>query len=141
MKIIITENQSQSLKEKLQNLVKKHGWDRGVMSVGEKNLLKFGFDNDPMEFLNMYNDLDVVQSEERSTFILYRTEPRKNLLIHNVAIGAVYINFHKIWVILTDKFKCTYDDAKELTEKWLLDIYNLKVISGPLNSPEYFSYI
>ena len=138
MKIIITESQSETLKEKLQNLVKKHGWDRGVISVGKKNLLKLGFNNDPMDFLNIFNDLDIVQSEERPDWTLFRYKPKENLMIYDRKNNYVYINYDDIWSVLEDKFGFNYDETQELTQRWLDEVYNLRgVTTGQFLKPQF----
>ena len=138
MKIIITENQSESLKEKLQTIVKKYGWERGVMSVGEKHLTKLGFNNDPMEFLNLFNDLNVVQSEERPHWTLFRYKSKENLMIYDRKNEYVYINYDKIWSVLEDNFGLSYDETEELTKRWLGEVYNLRgVTPGQFLKPQF----
>jgi superoxide dismutase, Fe-Mn family len=122
-------NESVSLKEKLQNLVKKHGWQRGVISVGEKNLLKLGFNNDPMEFLNLFNDLDVVQSEEKPDWTLFRYKPKENLMIYNRKNDTTYFDYYKIWSVLQESFGLNYDETQEVTKRWLGEVYNLRGIT------------
>ena len=129
MKIIITESQSESLKEKLQTIVKKYGWDGGVMSVGEKNLVKLGFNNDPMEFLNLFNDLDIVQSEEKPHWTLFRYKPKENLMIYDRKNDYVFIDYDKIWSVLRNNFGLNYGETQELTKIWLAEVYNLRGVT------------
>jgi hypothetical protein len=142
MKIIITESQSETLKEKLQTIVKKHGWQRGVISVGEKNLLKLGFNNDPMEFLNMYNDLDIVQSEEQPDWTLFRYKPKENLMVYDRKNDHVFIDYDKIWSILRDNFGLNYDETQEVTERWLGEVYNLRgITTSQWVNPPFHSWV
>ena len=134
MKIIITESQSETIKEKLQAIVKKYGWDRGVMSVGEKHLVKLGFNNDPMEFLNMYNNLDVVQSKENPDWSLFRYKPKENLMIYYRKNDYVYIGYDKIWSVLEDNFDLNYTETQKLTERWLAEVYNLRGVTTVSNA-------
>jgi hypothetical protein len=54
MKFIITEEQQNSLKTKLQKMVKKLGWKKTANVVnGPKNLAQLAFNNDPFDFLNL----------------------------------------------------------------------------------------
>ena len=41
-------------------MVKEDGWELSRIRVGEKNLLKLGFNNDPMEFLNLFNEIFII---------------------------------------------------------------------------------
>jgi hypothetical protein len=118
-----------NLKEKLQNIVKEHGWKRGVISVGDKHLVKLGFNNDPMEFLNLFNDLDVVQSEEKPDWTLFRYKPKENLMIYDRKNEYVYINFDKIWSFLSEGFGLNYSEIQGLTEMWLDEVYNLRGVT------------
>ena len=75
MRIIITENQQSSLQLKLKKMVKDIGVKKTSNVVGGfENLTKLGFNSNPMEFLNMFNDLDVVQLEEKPDLTLFRYE-------------------------------------------------------------------
>lgn len=112
------------IKEKLQNLVKKYGWDKGVMSVGEKNLLKFGFNNNPIEFINIYNDLNIEPSKENLNWLLFRYKPKENLMIY-AETGFLYINYREIWVILEKNFKIKEDEIRRIIKKWLNDTYGI----------------
>jgi hypothetical protein len=64
MKIIITENQHNVIKQKLLDLVKRHGFDTGIIITRSSDKLKkIAFDNNPMNFLNLYDDLIITKSE------------------------------------------------------------------------------
>ena len=129
MKLIITENQEKSLKEKLQLFVKNEGWDRTEIRVGEKNLLKIGFDNNPGEFLNLFNDLNIVQSEQYSNWTLFRYKPNENLMVYDRKNDVVYLDYDKIWSVLRFKFGLKSTETKGLTEEWLDEVYNLRGIT------------
>ena len=129
MKLIITENQQNSLKEKLQLFVKREGWDRTEIRVGEKNLLKIGFDNNPGEFLNLFNDLNIVQSKEERDWTLFRYKPNENLMVYDRKNDVVYLDYDKIWSVLRFKFGLETTETEELTEEWLDEVYNLRGIT------------
>ena len=83
MKIIITESQYKlikeniSLKEKLLGLIKKVGFESVVKIVGSSDKTFEIFDiKEPMDFLNLFNDLDIVQSEEQENWTFYRYKKR-----------------------------------------------------------------
>lgn len=112
------------IKEKLQIIVKKHGWNGGVISVGEKHLLKLGFNNNPTEFINIYNDLNIVPSKENPNWLLFRYRLKENLMIYTKT-GALYVNYREIWVILEKKFKIKEDEICRIIKKWLNDTYGI----------------
>ena len=131
MKIIITENQ---LNNKIHQLVKELGWELTCKVLGMTNeeLVQKFFNNDPMEFLNLYNDLDVVQSIDHP-WTLFRYKPRHNLMIYSKIRNVIYIN-NKIWSTLRTGFELEYYEAYELVEKWMADEYNLMDIKEILTS-------
>ena len=139
MKIIITENQYKlikeniSLKEKLKGLIKKVDFESTVRVVRSlDNLFKIFGIKEPMDFLNLFNDLDVVQSEENPSFMLCRYKKGHNLMIYDRKNDYVFINYDDIWSFLENKFGLKLTEIKELTEIWLDETYNLRGIT-PLN--------
>jgi hypothetical protein len=136
MKIIITENQYKlikeniSLKEKLLGLIKKVGFESVVKIVGSLDKTFEIFDiKEPMDFLNIFNNLESVQSEEYGDYMLYRYKKRHNFMIYDRKNGYVYINYDEIWSVLEDKFGLNYGEIQELTRVWLDEVYNLKGVT------------
>jgi hypothetical protein len=136
MKIIITEEQQDSIKTKLQKMVKKLGWEKASVAVGGlENLAKLGFNNDPFEFLKLFNDLDVVQSEEKENWTLFRYKKHNNLMVYDRKNEYVYINYDEIWSFLKSRsflkssFGLGYQEIQELTKEWLGEVYNLRGVT------------
>ena len=143
MKIIISESQYKlikeniSLKEKLKELMKKTGFKSVVKIVGSlDNLFKIFDIKEPMDFLNIFNDLETVQSEERQDWTLYRYKKGHNIMIYNRKDEVVYINYYEIWSVLEGKFGLNYSETQELTKRWLDEVYNLRGVT-----PLKFNYI
>ena len=125
MKIIITENQQESIKIELQSMVKDIGWELTAKIVnGPKKLAKLAFNNGPMEFLNLFNDLDVVQSKKNPDSTLFKDKNGNNLMVHNNS--NVNIDYNNIWSFLGEGFGLDFYETKKLTELWLSDAYNLE---------------
>jgi len=134
MKIIISESQYNLLFEsKLKQSLKQQIKDFGIKDTAE---LVNGFDNlieilnidSPMKFLNLFDDLDVVQSEMDPDWTLFRYKPKHNLMVHNRKNKIVYINYEEIWKPLLDAG--FFDpDIKELTKEWLSSVYNLRGVT------------
>ena len=81
MKIIISENQKDKV---LKDLVRNHGWDVASKLVGGGEYLVHNvFNDDPMEFLNLFNDLNAVR-DENSNFIVFRYEPHNEFMVYDV---------------------------------------------------------
>ena len=125
MKIIITENQQESIKIELQSMVKDIGWELTAKIVnGPKKLAKLAFNNGPMEFLNLFNDLDVVQSKKNPNCTLFKYKKVNNVMV--LLSGNVNIDYNKIWSFLGEGFGLDFYQTKKLTELWLSDAYNLE---------------
>jgi hypothetical protein len=125
--IIITENQQDSLKIELQSMVKDIGWELTSKIVnGPKKLVKLAFNNDPMEFLNLFNDLNVVQSREEFYWSLFRYKKRNNLMIYNRKNNTLYISKKIFSSFLDEGFGLSYSKMEELMRIWLYDTYNLR---------------
>ena len=137
MKIIITENQRDSIKIELQNLIKDDGWETASKFVGgTDNLKKLAGIETPMEFLNLFNDLDVVQSKKNPNCTLFKYKKGNNVMV--LLSGNVNIDYNKIWSFLGEGFGLDFYQTKKLTELWLSDAYNLKGIRT--NYTEDFIY-
>ena len=121
MKIIITENQHNVIKQKLLDLVKRHGFDTGIIVIRSSDKLKeIAFDNNPMNFLNLYDDLIITKSEG---IIYFKNKNNDNFIIYSEPTNVVYFDYIKIWSILEEEFNLTYSEVQNLTKVWLEDVY------------------
>ena len=139
MKIIITENQNSKLQTKLKDLVKDYGWEAASKAIGGSNkLAKIAFNNNPMEFLHLFDDLDVVQSEENNNWSLFRYKPKHNIMVYNKKNGDFYVSHEDIWSVLDNNFGIYHYQIQELIKEWLGDVYNLRGIT-PRNAQWLFT--
>ena len=124
MKIIITENQVDKIKSKIHEYVKKYGFEKCREIFGDKVLLTIGFNNDPMEFLNLFNDLDVVQSKFKD--IINFLHDDNYLLVYDSGDNKIlYVVDDSVWNVL--KFDFGVENLKELIKFWFEDVYNYNV--------------
>jgi len=132
MKIIITERQKNVLFENKRNevlidTIKYEGWESAADMVGGSENLKTLVEiKTPIDFLNIFTDLDVVQSEEKPDLELYRYEKGNNMMIYDRKNDYVFIDYHKIWSFLEKVFGLNYFEIQQLTEEWLSEVYNLR---------------
>ncbi len=127
VKRVIKEN---ATKDSLIDMIKYDGWrSTSELVGGYKNLSKLAFDNNPMEFLNLFNDMDVVKSEKVPNWTLYRYEKGNNIMIYNRKNGNTYVNYYKIWEFLEKGFGLDFDEIQELTNEWLFEVYNLSGVT------------
>jgi hypothetical protein len=135
MKILITERQKNllienQLRDELINIIKYDGWKEAIRYVGNiTNLKKVINFETPLDFLNLFNDLEVVQSVNYDDYLLFRYEKRKNIIIYDKGNGNGNINYYIIWSFLELYFGLNYDEIQELTKEWLSESYNLRVVA------------
>jgi hypothetical protein len=128
----------ENLKQTLKQTVKEDGWEFAADLVnGPKDLTKLAFNNDPMEFLNLFNDLDVFQSEEGPNWTLFRYEKGNNVMVYNRINDNVYINYDVIWLFLQKGFDLNYIETQELTKIWLSEAYNLRGVITYASPPSF----
>jgi hypothetical protein len=124
VKRVIKEN---SMKDGLINTIKEEGVKSASELVGgSKNLMKILKIESPMDYLNLFNDLNVVRSKEESDWILYRYKPKHNIMVYEQKNGDVYVNYDDIWSILKNDFGFEHSDVRELMKVWLGEVYNLR---------------
>ena len=127
MKIIITENK---FKDTIKLSLKEYGTQTTIDNVGGlDNFCKVLNIESPMDFLHLFDDLDVVQSEEREEWTLFRYRKGENLMIYNRKIQYVYFNYTEIWLVLIKKFGLKNSEIQELTQEWLDEVYNLRGVT------------
>jgi len=130
MKIIITKEQQESLQRKLKKMVKDLGWGKTSKAVsGPEQLAKLAFNNNPMEFLNMFNNLDVFQSEEEKDWTLFRYEKGNNMMVYDRKNEYVYVSYDVIWSFLENGFGLKYKEIQGITKEWLGETYDLRGIT------------
>ena len=120
----------ESLKQTLKQQVKEFGFkDTAELVGGAENLISIAFNNNSVEFLHLFDDLDVVQSEEKPYWTLFRYKKGYNFMIYDRKNEIVYINYYEIWSVLEDKFGLKYSETQRLTKIWLDEVYNLKGVT------------
>ena len=123
MKILITEN-------KLEKVLKQSGTKKTIELLG-------GWDNfcqvfkieSPMDFLNLFNELEQVQSLEEENWVLFRYKKSHNDMLYDRKNEDVYINYYEIWSFLEDKFGLGYYETQRITQEWLDEVYNLRGVT------------
>jgi hypothetical protein len=109
-------------------MIKQIGWENASKSVGGfKNLMKLLKIKTPMDFLNLFNDLNVVQGERNPNLTLFRYEKGNNMVVYDRETGYAYVNYDDIWSFLRYNFDLNNSEIQELIKYWLGEVYNLRV--------------
>ena len=128
VKKVIKEN---SLRQDIIQQIKEDGWKSASELVGGyENLKKLVGFKTPMDFLHLFDDLNVINSEEKPYLTLFRYEIGNKLMVYNSVNNVVYINFNKIWRGLEIVFFELNDfEIQELTQEWLDVVYDLRGVT------------
>jgi hypothetical protein len=142
MKYLITESQKNNLKVLLKQLIRSKGIQMAFISVGgEDNFFEIMDINSPMKFLHLFNDLDVVQSEEYPDWNLFRYKPKHNIMVYDTKNDFVHISYQEIWKPLLDAGLFN-PDIEGLTKEWLSEVYNLRgVTTTPQENPKGYDVV
>ena len=135
MKIIISERQQRlikenSIREDLVNQIKEEGWNSASEMVGgDKNLMKVLKIDSPMDFLHLFDDMDIVQSEVMDHWTLFRYKPKKNLIIHDRRHKHIYIVYYEFLSVLEELFGLKDTETQSIIQAWLDEVYNLRGVT------------
>ena len=130
VKRIIKEN---DMRTSLINTIKDEGFiSTAEMVGGAENLMKLLGIKTPMDFLHLFDNLNVVQSEKDQNYILFRYKPNHNVMVYDRKNEYVYVSYDDIWIILDGYFEIRYFKIPELIKEWLGEVYNLRGVR-PVN--------
>jgi hypothetical protein len=112
-----------STETKLKNLTRKYGWKKASLAVGGlKNLVKIGFDDDVQSFLNLYNNLENLETENG---LKYLDNDGKTLIYLSKGERTVYVDYDKIWSFVEKGFTQNHWHSKQAVYEWLSREYNI----------------
>ena len=135
MKIIITENQSNKINNRIKSTVEKFGLENALKIFGgNKDIIRRAYEDNPSSFLDQFNNLKPVINDDR---IYYVDENNKPLFYYyqDDENGYCYINYDRIWSFFGVYLDYDYDDTQQVIKEWLGETYNL----GGL-TPQYWFY-
>ena len=95
---------------------------------GAKNLKKLTGINDPMDFLNLFNDLNV-DTIVNGKGIFTNNDGDRIITISTNSMGKVFasVDSHAIWAPFRYLFPTTNADTANLIRRWLKEVYGIKV--------------
>ena len=108
-------------------MVKNVGWQQASdIAGGSDNLLKLVFDNNPRKFLNLFDDLNMVQSETHQDWTLFKNKKGNTIILYDRKENVAFISFSKIWSFLEKGLRLDRGDIKDIVNRWVRDVYDLK---------------
>lgn len=116
-------------KDSLIDMIKEDGWDDAAELVGGiENLKKLTGINTATDFLNLFNDMNVVKSDENPQWTLFYYDPKRTMVSYNRKNKKVWVNYRDIWIILENDFEMidkSDSEIKEFITKWLVEVYKI----------------
>lgn len=111
------------LKGKFISMIKELGiYNVSDIIGGHGRLAKKLFNDDPMEYLNLFNDLS---KEEGKHYTIYKNDKGKNVFYIEKRSNMAYVSPSKIYDPLEDFFNLkTSFKKEELIRKWIRETYN-----------------
>jgi hypothetical protein len=126
VKRVIRENTS---KDSLIDMIKNDGWWYAADLVGgNKNLKKLSGIIEPIDFLNLYNELNVDMNDDNTRGILTNNEGDRMISISTSKNNKVFALVDtSIWYPLEFGFLHNNAITANLVRQWLKDVYGIKV--------------
>jgi hypothetical protein len=113
----------------LVDMIKTNGWGPTSKLVGgNKNLKKLSGIIEPIDFLNLFNDLNVDMNDDNTRGILTNNEGDRVISISFNSKGKVFASVDtSIWGPLAFNFLFNNAEVAKLVRQWLKDVYGIKV--------------
>ena len=111
--------------DKIKSVIYKHGIFKSLnIIVGGKHTIKQIYINNPSEFLNQFNDLTIVETDDK---IVYVDKDRLPLFYYypDEIDGYVSINYDRIWMFFSDVIGLKYSEIQTIINNWLEETYNI----------------
>ena len=126
VKRIVREN---TAKDSLIDMIKNDGWGYASDLVGgSKNLKKLSGIIEPIDFLNLYNELNVNMNDDNTRGILTNNEGDRVISISTSKNNKVFALVDtSIWYPLEFGFLHNNAITANLVRQWLKDVYGIKV--------------
>ena len=136
MKIIITEQQNEKVNRKIRFAVEKLGLKQARELMGD-DLIRQGFIDNPLSFLNQFNNLTPVEKDDKIYYVdndnlplfFYYKEDQES------KNGYYRINYNRIWLFFSSVMGYNHNEIQEILKEWLDTTYNLRGLTPEPNPP------
>jgi len=130
MKIIITEEQNEKVNRKIRLAVEKLGLEQAREVMGDE-LIKQGYIDNPLSFLDQFNNLRPVEKDDEIYYVDNDNLPLFSYYIveQDSKNGYYYINYYRIWLFFDDIMGYNYTEIQEIMKEWLGTTYNLRELT------------
>jgi len=116
----------ESVKTELIKMIKDDGINSASSIVGGvNNLMEVMGINNPIRFLNIYNDVEVLKSEKHPTLTLYRYSPKRNIMVYSKDNSVIYVNYDEVFLVFREFFMLDVIQSKEIVRRWATHQFNI----------------
>jgi len=119
MKIIITEEQNDNLTRRIKIMIEKLGLQESIkMLGGNTNIIKHAYENNPLEFMNNFEDLETIIKPSKP-YIIYYKKNGKTLMVQDDERKEFWFDYTEIWYFFKMIFHMEYKEIQRILNKWL----------------------
>ncbi len=119
MKIIITEEQNDKLTQRVKMMVEKLGLQESIkMLGGNTNIIKHAYENNPLEFMDNFKDLETIIKPSKP-YIIYYKKNGKTLMVQDDERKEFWFDYTEIWYFFKMIFHMEYKEIQRILNKWL----------------------
>jgi len=137
MKIIITEEQNDKLTQRVKLMIEKLGLEDTIKILGgNTNIIKHVYENNPLEFMDNFKDLESVINPDNPDYIMYKKNG-KNLMIQDDEHKQFWFQYDEIWYFFYIVFDMEYEEIQRILSQWLEETLNLEGYT-PMANITYF---
>ncbi len=123
MKFIITEEQNEKLTRRVKMIVEKLGLQHAIeMLGGNTNIIKHAYENNPIEFMDNFKDLETVTNPN----VIIHKKKNKAFMLQEDEYMEFYFDYDEIWSFFDEVFDMEYEEIQRILSEWLEDTLNLK---------------
>ena len=115
-----------SKSERIKSMVNKYGYERtSEMVVGGTDTIRNTYQNNPLEYLNQFNDLKPVENNNK---VYYIDKDGLPLFYYfsNKNIRYIYFNNERIWNFFSKIMVFRTSEIREIIKNWLEITYDIK---------------
>lgn len=141
IKTILKEESDNPINKKVRHAVENLGFDKAVKmfgGYGNLDIIKRAYQDNPLSFLNQFNNLTPVKKGE---VLFYVDENNIPLFAYYKDDGRHIVNIDndRMWEFFGDVFNYDWDEIQSLFKVWLSEVYGLDN-TKPLRAYEISNY-
>ena len=126
----------ESLKQSLIDMIKDGDFNFAVDIVGEDEFKRILNIETPIDYLHLFDDMEVVKSKKDSDFQLFRYKNQENLMVYHIPTRIVFVSyqlFKNVLFFTEGKETITRETETSVLsyiKQWMNEVYRLKYVVG-----------